>query len=111
MGVKSEDIEKSETPNHQPPAPPPPPETKKKSSNDIMIKLRNILDGVASQEADLKRKAHKIEEWHTMHRDALGLAAKTKQKLIEFEAITESDDEETKTNKTKNKTAINSNLD
>ena len=72
---------------------------------------RNILDGVASQEADLKRKAHKIEEWHSLHKDALDLAAKTKQKLIEFEVISEADDEETKVVKTKKKTAINSNLD
>ena len=77
---------------------------------DILKKLRNILDGVASQEADLKRKTHKIEEWYNLHREGLNLATTTK-KLIEYKPVNDSDDEETKLLKTKTKTEINKYLD
>ena len=77
----------------------------------MLTKLRHILDGVASQEADMKRKTHKLDEWLGLHREALDLASSTKQKLIEFEIISDDDDAETQRAKTTHKTAINESLD
>ena len=103
-------------PPQSPPPQSPPPILKKKetrsvSNADILKKLRNILDGVASQEADLKRKTHKIEEWYNLHQEGLNLASITKKKLIEYEPVNDLDDQETKSLKAKNKTEINKCLD
>lgn len=77
----------------------------------MLTKLRHILDGVASQEADMKRKTHKLEEWLGLHRDALELASSTKQKLIEYDIVSDADDADTVRAKSTAKTAINELLD
>eukprot|EP01084_Bolivina_argentea_P010511 19572_1 len=85
--------------------------TKQKSKKDIKKKLRNILEGVTSQETDLKKKTLKLEEWYNIHNETLSTATNTKKMLIEFDVINDDDTDEIKNTKTKNKTDINNNLD
>ena len=59
-----------------------------------MVKLRNILDGVISQEIEIQRKTDHISEWLELHREALSLTSSTKQKLSTFEAVHDDDDED-----------------
>merc|ERR1712228_529050 len=78
----------------------------------LMIKLKNILQNVTTQESVLQKKTSKIETWHKMHQSALSKACKVRHQLIEFKPINEAkDDEETKQKKTKNKHSINMALD
>lgn len=76
-----------------------------------MVKLRNILDGVISQEIEIQRKTDHISEWLELHREALSLTSSTKQKLSTFEAVHDDDDEETVQKKKGHKTEINRSLD
>merc|ERR1712228_499562 len=78
----------------------------------LMVKLKNILQNVTTQESVLQKKTSKIETWHKMHQSALSKACKIKQQLIEFKPINEAEEnEETKQKKTKNKHSINMALD
>ena len=82
------------------------------SADALMIKLRNISDNVTNQEMILKSKTNQLEIWYNMHKSALLNVQNVKKKLSQFVPINEEkDNEEIKTQKTKQKTAINLALD
>lgn len=88
------------------------PSSTSSSSEALMMKLRNILDNVSSQEKILNTKTNELETWYNMHKSALLNAQNVMAKLQEFEPINdEKDNEDIKQQKINKKSAINLCLD